>query len=255
MLNILRFSHRHETVEGHENDLVVPINHENDGERRDEQLPDPIVVQAGEKRKTVGKEDDMASVPSKSKIQRFELEVDSRENDWELPENLLAYLNKYVDNKIPEKELRDKITNFNPVPKNVRKTQEIDIFIKDVLVENNKNSTLHVDRLLKATQEKVLQILGPLTRLWEITDREKIYVDEDVPEEVEQFQNMINLMEQSVLCTGQALNKIEFTRRYNVLNTLIENSPALVEKFFGKETFYRNVYCTEERELTRGEWK
>jgi len=62
--------------------------------------------------------------------------------------------------------------------------------------------------------------------LWEITDREKIYVDEEVPEEVEQFQNMINLMEQSVLCMGQALNKIEFTRRYNVLNTLIENSPA-----------------------------
>jgi len=70
----------------------------------------------------------------------------------------------------------------------VRKTQEIDIFINDVLVENNKNSTLHVDRLLKATQEKVLQILGPLTRLWEITDREKIYVDDEVPEEVEQFQ-------------------------------------------------------------------
>jgi len=39
--------------------------------------------------------------------------------------------------------------------------------------------------------KKVVQILGPLTRLWGLTDIEKDYIDRENPQEMEQFQKII----------------------------------------------------------------
>ena len=47
-------------------------------------------------------------------------------------------------------------------------TQKLDKYVKELLSDNNKISTLNQEKTLKEAQEKVVSILGPLTRLWNI---------------------------------------------------------------------------------------
>ena len=58
-------------------------------------------------------------------------------------------------------------------------------------------------------------------------DRAEVYTENT--EEVEFFQEIVNLLEGTVIMTAQALNRIEYSRRFNVLNTLIENTGTVNE--------------------------
>jgi len=82
-------------------------------------------------------EDDKIISDIPPKIARFELEPETSENDWDLPVQLVEYVHKYMDLIVTEKEVKERIMNENPVPKNIRKVQELDSYMKDVLVENN----------------------------------------------------------------------------------------------------------------------
>ena len=100
--------------------------------------------------------------PCPSKIMRLELDEGSSNEDWELPQEMLEYLNKYLSIKDPEKKLKQKILNANPIPRNVNKVKDVDSYIKDLLVENNKNTCLQIEKILKPIQDKVNNILGPV---------------------------------------------------------------------------------------------
>ena len=170
--------------------------------------------------------------PPPAKIQRFELKVADEENEWELPTTMEKYVSKYTDTRIAEKDLKEKVTWVNPVPSNIKKPEEIDSYIKDLLVEHNKTATLHTEKILKSVQEKVHNILGPLSKLWLLTEEERESVDNE--DERSHFQYIVELFEQSVLLTSQAVNRIRHQRRYNVLSTLIDNSTKVKDMLKSK---------------------
>ena len=80
---------------------------------------------------------------------------------------------------VSEKDIREKILAINPIPYNVKGTQKLDEYIKELLSDSKKLSTLNQEKALKGTQEKVASILGPLTRLWSIMEAEREALADD----------------------------------------------------------------------------
>jgi len=117
----------------------------------------------------------------------------------ELPANLLEYLNKYLTVKVPEKDVKDKILSTNPVPTNIKNASDLDSYIKELLVENRKTLTLHLEKVLMSTQEKIMDILGPLSKLWVMTENERDGIDPKSEDENEQFNSITELFEQTIL--------------------------------------------------------
>ena len=73
------------------------------------------------------------------------------------------YVNSYIRNRYTWKLL-----TTNPIPQIEKVTQKLDKYVKELLSDNNKISILNQEKTLKEAQEKVVSILGPLTRLWNI---------------------------------------------------------------------------------------
>ena len=49
---------------------------------------------------------------------------------------------------VPEKDIREKILQNNPVPRNVKVCQRLDEYIKELLLENKESSTLYDEKVL-----------------------------------------------------------------------------------------------------------
>ena len=61
---------------------------------------------------------------------------------------LASYINKYMSIHVPEKDIREKILQNNPVPRNVKVCQRLDEYIKELLLENKESSTLYDEKVL-----------------------------------------------------------------------------------------------------------
>ena len=79
---------------------------------------------------------------------------------------------------------------------------------------------LNQDATMEKFQQKILDVLGPLSRLWKGLEDIKNAPDDTVPVPVEDH---IKLIEQTVLLLGQASNSILYSRRLQILKTLIKD--------------------------------
>ena len=77
---------------------------------------------------------------------------------------------------LSENDIREKILTTNPISQDMKRAQKLNEYIKNLLFDNKKLSTLNLkkktQKKLKGTQEKVTSILGSLTRLWNIMGAE-----------------------------------------------------------------------------------
>ena len=105
---------------------------------------------------------------------------------------------------------------------------KLDEYIKELLSDSKKLSTLNQEKALKGTQDKVALILGPLTRLWSIMEAEREALPDD-DEAISGHMEIATLFEQSILLISQAFNAMTYHRRLNILNTLIDNSIKVKE--------------------------
>ena len=72
----------------------------------------------------------------------------------------------------------------------------------------------------KNSKQKILDVLGSLSRLWKGLEDMKNVPDDTVPVPVE---DLIKLIEQTALLLGQASNSILYSRRLQILKTLIKD--------------------------------
>ena len=158
-----------------------------------------------------------------TKYSRFELEGESNSKGWDLSSGLASYLNKYMSTHVSEKDIRERILQNNPVPRNVKVCQRLDEYIKELLLENKKSSTLYHEKILKRIQEKIVSVLAPLTKLWSFMEEERELVSPD-DEASDGHQEIARLFELTILLVDQVFNSVACQRRLNVLNTLIDNS-------------------------------
>jgi len=168
--------------------------------------------------------------PPAAKRARFELGPESHENSWDLPDHLLEYIHKYMYLHVKDKNVDECILKDSPIPNNVRKVSELDSYIKNLLQDNSKCSTLKQERALKFVQEKLLKILGPFSQLWVVMDDEKDQSPDD--EHVEQCSRSFD---QSIMLIAQVFNSLSHHRRDNILTALMD-SPVKVKEILNNQT-------------------
>ena len=78
---------------------------------------------------------------------------------------MIEYLNKCMHIQILDKDMKENISKDNSVPANVKELQVLQNYIKEILTENKWILTSTHEKSLKEVQEKVLHILGTLSRL------------------------------------------------------------------------------------------
>ena len=127
------------------------------------------------------------------------------------------YANLHFKNYIPDKGINEKILTENPVPSNLQEVPVLDDFVKILLVSQTVNTT---DHQMEKFQEKFLQVMGPLSRLWKGLEDVRNESSEAVDLPVDTF---VTLIEQTKILLGQASTSISYARRLNILKTLLKD--------------------------------
>ena len=83
------------------------------------------------------------------KRQRCEALAEKEQHEWELPDELASYANKYFQKFVHKKNLKDSILNENPVPTNITKPRKLDEYYKELLEENRAKRELTLDGTLE----------------------------------------------------------------------------------------------------------
>ena len=111
----------------------------------------------------------------------------------------------------------------NPVPSNLLEAQKLDAYyIEELLSENKRIMNLQNKKTLKVMQEKVVDILPPISRLYHIMEAGQGAGSND-PRTRRIF------FDQTVLLIGQVFNSLIYYRRKNVLPILIDNKARVKE--------------------------
>ena len=140
---------------------------------------------------------------------RFELASTSTANDWDLPTELVEYFHKYLSMKIPDEEIKEKISDISPVPRNILKAvPKLDNYIKELLIENGKTQTFSLEK----TQIKKTQ--NPFSKTWVLTKNEKLEAEQDVSSDLN---SITEYLEQTVALMAQSIHRITYQRQFNIL--------------------------------------
>ena len=107
--------------------------------------------------------------------------------------------------------------NDNPVPESIRGRKAIDDYLKEMLLEAKTSRELEQDRSLEKTQQKVLNIMEPLSKLWVGVD--KVKCSEKSGEM--NLEDLSTAIEQAVVLVGQASQSITYQLRRSVLTSLL----------------------------------
>ena len=103
----------------------------------------------------------------------------------------------------------------------------LDDFLRGVLEENHKYLQMQEDKLLQKIQQKVLNALGPLSKIWQkIEDSTQCKTDR-VEIDLGEFKE---LTEQSIMMLGQVFNNITYNSRLSLLNVLMKEHKSNVKR-------------------------
>lgn len=161
---------------------------------------------------------DEESGPVEPKMKRFCITPKEEENKWQLPGDLVEYFKEYLEKFIPEKDLKDKVLDENPVPANFPKVRKLDEFLFQFLNSHEER----LDTSLSKIEGKIWDILGPLSKLW--FDLENL---NNVPQDGEIELDLHSLLEKthkSVILLAQAINATMYQRRLYILSAVCKDS-------------------------------
>ena len=144
--------------------------------------------------------DDSAGEDYFPPLKRFQTCSSQSQYKWSLSEDMLSYVLKQFHSFIPDAELEDSILKCNSIPSNVSPPAPLDNFLRGVLEENHKYLQMREDKFLQKMQQKVLNVLGPLSKIWQkIEDSTQCKTDR-VEIDLGEFKG---LTEQSIMMLGQ----------------------------------------------------
>ena len=104
--------------------------------------------------------------------------------------------------------------NKNPIPRNVHPPKQMDDFMRELLLEKRNHFEIVSDTNLVKLQQRLLDVMGPLSKIWTTVESAKNSQDEHA--EVS-LGDILRYLDQTVVLLGQAYNNISFTRCFNIL--------------------------------------
>ena len=127
------------------------------------------------------------------------------------------YSKFHFKNYIPHKDIYEKVLTENPVPSILQEVPVLDDFVKTLLASQTVITT---DSQMGKFQEKILQVMGPLSRPWKGLEYVRNESSETVVVPVNTFATLI---EQTTLLLGQVSLSISNARGLNILKTLLKD--------------------------------
>ena len=95
--------------------------------------------------------------------------------------------------------------------------KEMDDFMKVLLSDKVKKS----DDTLEHIQKRLLHIMGPLGKLWNLINSIK---DNSNPDQVIDIYVLMKHADQAVLLLGQTINSVSYNRRFAALGDIMKDS-------------------------------
>ena len=146
-------------------------------------------------------------------------------------------MNSYIN----DSDIKDEILYQYPVPDNLNNKKDMDSNINSLLTEIRAKETLSLDKAFGSVQDKVLNIFGPLSQVWEFLEIQKDHAIEqtsNMPEEeftqevvdmLRSAKDCARLMDMTVTMLGQAFNTISYYRRRNALSSILKGDKTKVK--------------------------
>ena len=120
------------------------------------------------KRSPSPKDDKVDSVGEK-----FDLFIPTRKKErhmWALPVQLADYFNDLTREFFEDDDLRDgdgnPIKEVHPVPENIQKVPRLDNFIEQMWQKDSKKFLTENDHDVARIQERIRDVMGPLSKVW-----------------------------------------------------------------------------------------
>ena len=142
---------------------------------------------------------------------------------WSLPKSMAKYVSKNSREFISDKNLIETIMDENPVPSNIPAIPTLDDYLSAMLEEKRKYFEITRERSLTRIQNKVRNILGPLSRVWEAITS---FSTSDNPDTVFDAAEVRSALDKTVVLVGQAQCAVSYQRRLSVLEGLTSVSKA-----------------------------
>ena len=128
---------------------------------------------------------------------------------------MAEYVNENFDRFLSEKDLKENIFKENPVPRNINPVKILDHSLAKVV--EGRQETLD-DKDLETLQSKIRDVLGLICRLWTIIEKAATQENSEEKEDQVSLEDIIRLIEKSVMLLDQANNKVVYFRRLIILN-------------------------------------
>ena len=128
---------------------------------------------------------------------------------------MAEYVNENFDRFLSEKDPKENIFKENPVPRNLNPVKILDHSLAKVV--KSRQETLD-DKDLETLQSKIRDVLGLICRLWTIIEKAATQENSEEKEDQVSLEDIIRLIEKSVMLLDQANNKVVYFRRLIILN-------------------------------------
>ena len=95
-----------------------------------------------------------------------DLELSLKKYKWSVPQDMTSFANDNSERYIPEKDSQEAIVIKTPRPKNFDPVKKLDGYLQEILKQTKRPQDIAIDNILGNAQDKVLDIMGPLPKLW-----------------------------------------------------------------------------------------
>ena len=140
---------------------------------------------------------------------RFRIITEEEGYKWSLPQKMTSYANDNSEKNIPEKDVKETILIKTPRPENLDPVQKLDDYLQELLKQKKRPQDIAVDNTLEKVQDKVLDIMRPLSKLWVMVEQVNLGSASGSSSTVE-MDTVLELLEKTVLLIGQCNNTITY---------------------------------------------
>ena len=173
----------------------------------------------------IRKSDKVEKIPAKkAKYSLYTPTLTQDKNSWVLPYELAHYYNKHSRVFIDDKDIKELVKEDLPVPDNIRQVPVIDNFVTATWESQNKNYMGDKDGDLVRVQNRIRDVMGPLSRVW--NSIENYRAAEEGEEEEMDIDMIAGQLQKSIMLLGQATNSVTYQRRMQVLKSVYDQKTA-----------------------------
>ena len=98
----------------------------------------------------------------------FRIITEEEEYKCSLPQDMTSYANDNSEKCIPEKDVKEAILIKAPRPENLDPVKKLNDYLQKLMKQKKRPQHVTIDNTLEKVQGKVLDIMGPLSKLWVI---------------------------------------------------------------------------------------